>query len=132
MSATVSPQTVPYELVGGHKGVRRIVDRFYDLMESEPAFAALRALHAPDLSPMRRSLSGFLTGWMGGPRDWFADNPGKCMMSLHASVGVDPLTAGQWVDAMRRALADSGVDPDLAARLDEAFTAMAFGMIRPR
>jgi len=37
MSAESNAQTqTPYELVGGDAGVRRLVDRFYDLMDSAP------------------------------------------------------------------------------------------------
>jgi len=128
--SAVEVGTTPYDLVGGAERVRAIVDRFYDLMDQEEGFAELRALHAADLAPMRASLSGFLTGWLGGPRDWFVDNPGKCMMSLHAPIAVTPQTAGQWIEAMRRAITDAAVDPEIAARMIEALTGMARGMIR--
>ena len=36
----------PYELMGGEAGVRRLVDRFYDLMDTAPEAATIRALHA--------------------------------------------------------------------------------------
>ena len=38
----------PYERIGGREVLQRIVDRFYDLMDSDPSYAALRAMHAPD------------------------------------------------------------------------------------
>ena len=71
----------PYDLMGGRPVVSAMVERFYDLMDTDPAYAALRALHAPDLAPMRASLTGFLTAWLGGPRDWFDQHPGACVMS---------------------------------------------------
>lgn len=120
----------PYEMVGGAGTVRRIVDRFYDLMDLEPGFAELRALHADDLAPMRESLTGFLIAWLGGPRDWFARNPGKCVMSLHATVTVSSLTARQWSDAMRLAIADFVFDEHLATRMADALEGMAQGMVR--
>lgn len=120
----------PFARVGGAEGVRRIVDRFYDLMENDPAYAALRAMHADDLAPMRESLAGFLTAWLGGPRDWFAQHPGTCIMSAHAHFPITPETAGQWIDAMRRAMVDTGVDPDLAGAMEEAMTRMAGAMTR--
>ena len=79
---------------------------------------------------MRESLAGFLDAWLGGPRDWFARRPGACMMSVHSSVPVTTETAEQWVEAMRRAVQDEGVDAVLAARMDEAFTRMAGAMAR--
>jgi hemoglobin len=36
-----------YGLVGGDEKLRELVDRFYDLMDLEPEFAALRAMHPP-------------------------------------------------------------------------------------
>ncbi len=130
MTATVTKPAsrTPYEMAGGAAGVGRFVNRFYDLMDSDPRYAALRALHAPDLAPMRASLAGFLSGWLGGPRDWFEQRPGVCVMSAHAKVRIDPETAGQWTQAMASALADSRIDPELAALINDAFARMAQGM----
>jgi len=35
----------PYELLGGSDVVSAIANRFYELMDSEPQYAELRALH---------------------------------------------------------------------------------------
>lgn len=100
-----TPRT-PFYLLGGHDVMFAIVNRFYDLMDSEPAYADLRAIHAADLTAMRASLCGFLTAWAGGPRDWFVDNPGKCMMSAHKAIQITAPLANQWAGAMRQAVAD--------------------------
>jgi hemoglobin len=123
-------QVAPFEMIGGRDIVRRIVDRFYDLMDSEPDFAALRALHAPDLRPMRTSLTGYLVAWLGGPRDWFVENPGKCVMSAHQSIAVSKETAQQWSDAMRRAIGEAQVEPELTEKMASALDYMASGMAR--
>lgn len=94
----------PYERLGGREVFMAIANRFYDLMVSDPAYADLRAMHGQDLAPMRESLAGFLIGWSGGPRDWFAS--GKCMMSLHRGLPIARHTADQWAQAMARAIAD--------------------------
>ncbi|ATE63868.1 group II truncated hemoglobin [Rhizorhabdus dicambivorans] len=120
----------PYELLGGAETVKRIVDRFYDLMDEDPAFVRLRAMHADDLTPMRASLTGFLIGWSGGPRSWFEQNPGRCMMSAHAKLAIDEETAAQWRRAMARAIAECSIDETLAERLNEVFARMAGAMVR--
>lgn len=107
--AAENPQT-PYDLLGGRPVIDCIVNRFYDLMESEPAYAELRALHAQNLLPMRESLASFLSGWSGGPRDWFENNPGKCMSSAHKHVTMTRQTAQQWAEAMDRAIKECGPD----------------------
>jgi hemoglobin len=128
-TATTEPETeTPFDAIGGASTIRRIVNRFYDLMDTDPAYAELREIHAPDLTPMRGSLAGFLDGWLGGPRDWFEANPGRCMMSVHATVPVSRESAGQWVDAMGRALDEAEVEPDLRALIKQAFGNMARNM----
>jgi len=127
--ARISASSSPYALVGGGAAVKAFVNRFYDLMDDEPAYAGLRALHGPDLTPMRESLVGFLTAWLGGPRDWFEARPGACVMSAHARIKIDAETAGQWIEVMGRALADTGVEPVLAGQMNAAFARMAHGMV---
>ncbi len=132
--ATAAEKTVPntpFHLLGGHDTFQAIVDRFYDLMDSDPAYAELRAMHAPDLTKMRSGLTGFLTGWAGGPRDWFEANPGRCMMSVHKPYVISQDVADQWADAMTRAIADVAPErADLAAQLTRLLGDMARGMGR--
>lgn len=127
-SSTAELARTPYDMIGGTGPIREIVDRFYDLMESDEAYAELRALHAPDLMPMRSSLSSFLAAWMGGPRDWFEEHPGRCMMSAHKGVPITAATASQWSDAMRRAIEGSTIDPQFGAKLGRALSDLALRM----
>lgn len=111
--------------------LQRITERFYDLMDQDPAYIALRAMHAADLGPMRASLPLFLAGWSGGPRDWWEANPGKCMMSMHAPFAIDRETAGQWAQAMRKAIADTAPDDaEISAALGDVLSRMALGMAK--
>ena len=58
----------PYDLLGGDATVRRLVDRFYDLMDSVPEHYVIRKLHPADLAGSREKLYLFLSGWLGGPQ----------------------------------------------------------------
>ncbi len=122
--------STPYDRIGGRAGIATLVDRFYDLMESEQEYAALRALHAPDLTPMRGSLTDFLMAWMGGPRDWFEQRPGACIMSAHGKVpGIDRETGEQWIACMTRAAAPLRArDPEFASAMLEALAGMSRAM----
>ena len=109
--AAPEPRT-PFYMLGGAPVFEAICQRFYDLMEQDPAYAELRAMHAEDLSPMRESLPQFLAGWAGGPRDWFEAHPDRCMMSIHKPFRITAKTADQWAGAMQRAIAE--IDPQPA------------------
>ncbi|WP_427966002.1 globin [Altererythrobacter sp.] len=126
---TSKPQT-PYEALGGREVIERIVNRFYDLVDQEPQYSELRQMHAADLGPMRHSLAGWLTAWAGGPKDWFDENPGKCMMSAHRGLGVSKQTASQWAEAMARAIDESGpIEPKLANAMSARLHLMAHAMV---
>lgn len=121
----------PFYRLGGRPVFEAIANRFYDLMDQDPAYKALRDMHAEDLTPIRKSLPLFLAGWAGGPRDWFQENPGKCMMSLHKPFTIDKDVAQQWADAMQRAIADVNPEPqNMAKAMSDVLSNMALGMGR--
>lgn len=125
------PSTTPYHRLGGAPVFEAICNRFYDLMDADPQYAELRAMHAADLGPMRAALPRFLAGWAGGPRDWFEANPGRCMMSVHKPFVIDRAVAQQWADAMRRAFADVAPEPaDLAKAMGEVLAELARSMAK--
>jgi hemoglobin len=125
------PPLTPFERLGGHDTMRAIADRFYTLMDSDPAYAQVRAMHAADLGPVKASLASFLAGWSGGPRDWFTANQGRCMMSIHTPYTISPEVAGQWADAMRRTIAElAPPDTELAATMSRLLGDMAIAMGR--
>ena len=115
----------PYDMLGGEAVVRRIVDRFYDIMDSAPEAARLRAMHAADLSPMRQRLFEFLSGWLGGPPLYFQRPDHKCMVSAHRPFRIGEAERDAWLMCMRRALEESDVPENLRALLDRAFFRVA-------
>jgi len=131
MPDATSPEPSLYARAGEMAGIERLVARFYDLMETEPAYGALRAMHEGPLDVVRHSLALFLAGWLGGPRDWFAERPGACIMAIHRPLNIGRETATQWVHAMSRAMAETGLDSALGQQLQSAFLRMAGAMIRP-
>ena len=120
----------PFEAVGGAGAVRRLAVTFYDLVDADPAYAELRIMHAGDMGHVKDSLTGFLTAWLGGPRDWFTTNPGVCMMSLHRAMPITPATAGQWIAAMERAMHAVDLEPTIAEAMLHRFRGMADAMGR--
>jgi hemoglobin len=110
-----------YDVFGGEARVRELVDRFYDLMELEPEFAGIRALHPPSTQGSRDKLFMFLSGWMGGP-DLFVEQHGHPRLrARHLPFAIGSSERDQWLRAMAWAMEDIGIDEALRLRLMESF-----------
>ena len=118
-------EATPYARLGDEAGARALVDRFYDLMELEPRFAELRALHPSDLTGSRDKLHWFLSGWLGGPAlyEQRFGHPRLRMRHLPYAIGVRERDA--WLDCMRQAMTECALPADLQARLEQAFAGTA-------
>jgi hemoglobin len=120
-----SPQVVPYDLIGGAEGLTRIVDRFYEIMDTDPAAAGIRAMHGADLAPIREKLFDFLSGWLGGPSLYFQRPDRKCLTSAHQPYAIGEAERDQWLMCMTRALEDTGVDKATRELLKKPFFMIA-------
>jgi hemoglobin len=114
-------QETPFDRAGGEEAVRNLVDRFYDLMDLEPAYAALRAVHGHTLEQARQKLFWFLCGWLGGPQHYTErfGHPRLRMRHMPFVIGIQE--RDQWLACMHQAMQDIGLDPQLIQRLDESF-----------
>jgi len=121
MSETGAPMTSAFEALGGEHAVRALVDRFYDLMDLEPAHAGIRRLHPSTLDGSRDKLFWFLCGWLGGP-DLYVQRFGHPRLrARHLPYTIGLAERDQWLACMAQAMDEQGVDPALAKRLAEAF-----------
>ncbi len=116
-----SPQATPYELLGGAAGVRALVDRFYDLMDSLPEAWEIRRLHAEDLSGARDKLFKFLSGWLGGPPLYVQEYGHPMLRRRHLPFPIGQRERDQWLLCMGQALDELGVTGPLRDHLDQAF-----------
>lgn len=118
---TQAPPPTPFDQVGGDAGVRRLVDRFYALMASEPEYFGIRKLHPEDLSGSSEKLYLFLSGWLGGP-PLYAQKFGHPMLrARHLPFPIGTPERDQWLACMSRAMADTGLPEPLRVRLAGAF-----------
>jgi len=120
MSDPVKPAT-PFEWVGGEDKVRALADRFYDLMDLEPAYAELRALHPTSLDGSRDKFFWFLCGWLGGP-DYFVQRFGHPRLRMrHFPFAIGIRERDQWLACMHQAMNELALDPVLIERLNQSF-----------
>ena len=110
----------PFERLGGEAPVRALVDRFYDLMDLEPQFQALRALHPSDMAGSRDKLFWFLCGWLGGPDHYIERFGHPRLRARHMPYAIGIAERDQWMACMMLAMQEQGLDPALADGLTRA------------
>ena len=120
MSEPAASGPTPFERLGGEAGVRALVDRFYDLMDLEPGYRELRALHATTLDGSRDKLFWFLCGWLGGPNHYIDRFGHPMLRARHLPYAIGIAERDQWMACMVQAMGERGVDPALAERLAQA------------
>ena len=69
-----SPEITPYQRIGGNTAIRKLVDRFYQLMDELPEAGSTRKIHPADLTESGNKLFDFLCGWLGGPQRFTEKN----------------------------------------------------------
>lgn len=122
---TQEPQRRLYDLLDGEAGVRALVDRFYDLMDLEPAFAGIRAMHPPSLDGSRDKLFWFLSGWTGGPNLFIERFGHPRLRARHLPYAIGNSERDQWMQCMDMAMNDVGMVPSLQAHMRHAFAETA-------
>jgi hemoglobin len=111
----------PFEWIGGEAKVKALTESFYDLMDLERSYTALRASHGTDLGNAREKLFWFLCGWLGGPQH-YTDRFGHPRLRMrHMPFKIGDIERDQWLACMTQAMAETGVPQELAERLKESF-----------
>jgi hemoglobin len=114
-----------YELLGGEAGVRRLVNRFYELMDMLPQARGIRSLHPPDLQSSRDKLFKFLSGWLGGPPLYIEQYGHPRLRERHLPFPIGEEDRDAWLLCMAQALAETGIEPALSDHLFRALSQLA-------
>ena len=115
------PAGTPFEWIGGEPKVQALVERFYDLMDLEPAYAVLRGVHGADLHNARQKLFWFLCGWLGGPNHYIDRFGHPMLRARHLPFSIGIRERDQWMACMRQAMVEVELDPALAQQLAGSF-----------
>lgn len=99
-----------YEAIGGAPVLRRIVEAFYPKVQAHPL---LGPLFPEDITPVMEKQFMFLSQFLGGP-SLYSDAYGHPMMrARHLPFPITRERADAWLDCMRRALEEVGLEPEL-------------------
>jgi hemoglobin len=95
-------EAVFYEAVGGEAIFRRLVDRFYEGVATDPL---LRPLYPEeDLGPAAERFTLFLIQYWGGPNTYSAQRGHPRLRMRHAPFRVGPAERDAWLSHMRDAV----------------------------
>lgn len=103
-------ETTLYEAVGGEATVRKLVRRFYELMDTLPEAKACRAVHPPSLTGSEQKLYEYFTGWMGGPQLYVEKYGHPALRRRHFAAPIGPEEISGWMACFERAIAEAVVD----------------------
>ena len=114
-------QPTLFDIIGGEARLRELVDRFYDLMDLEPQFAGLRAMHPPSLDGSRDKLFWFLSGWSGGPNHYIERFGHPRLRARHLPFSIASNERDQWLRCMALAMHELDMPDALQERLIHSF-----------
>ena len=124
-----STKSTFYDLLGGESGgiekIRDLVETFYDIMDTDPKAAPIRAFHAKDLTEAREKLFMFLTGWTGGPQLYIERYGHPRLRQRHMSFSIGESERDQWMYCMISAMNQLKLDEKLMQKLSEQLYGVA-------
>jgi hemoglobin len=116
-----------YEQMGGEEPLRRLVDHFYDIVETHPDGEPVHRLHLQGfgVAHLRQAQFEFLSGFLGGPRYYVERMGHSNVRQMHAHLAIGPAEVRSWLRCMARAVEKAGIPADAGARLMQHFTRVA-------
>ena len=105
----------------------RLVDRFYEGVESDPVLLSLYPDQA-DLKGARRRLTLFLVQYWGGPTTYLQERGHPRLRARHFPFAIGGRERDRWLVHMRAAIDESDAPADAKARLHEYMTTAAEAM----
>ena len=120
-----SSQKTLFEELGGTEKIRELVEKFYDIMDSDPRAASIRAMHQIDLTEAREKLFMFLTGWSGGPSLYIERYGHPMLRKRHLPFPIGESERDQWMFCMVRAMHEIHMEEPMVVRLAQALWSVA-------
>ena len=119
------PRTVSlYEYVGGDDFFVRLVDAFYEGVETDDVLLPLYPEPA-DLGPARRRLALFLIQYWGGPTTYLDERGHPKLRMRHFPFRIGAIERDRWVHHMLRAVERTTDDDQVRTMLIEYFVPAA-------
>jgi hemoglobin len=124
-----SAQSTFYQLLGGDEQatltIRNLVETFYNIMETDPKAAGIRAMHGQTLDSAREKLFMFLVGWTGGPQLYIERYGHPRLRARHLPFSIGESERDQWMYCMIRAMHQLQFEESLMVKLSQQLYGVA-------
>lgn len=106
----MNPNNSLYDNLGGAEGLHRLVEVFYAKVQLHPQ---LGPLFPADITPVMEKQYQFLTQFFGGPALYSELHGHPMMRARHMHIPITPAHADDWLECMKEALEETGVEEPL-------------------
>lgn len=116
-----------YQMIGGEQALEQLVEKFYDLIETDPDGEIVHALHLKGfgISHVRQAQFEFLSGFFGGPQ-YYAERMGHAnLRAMHEHLQIGSAEVKAWLICMEKAINELEFGADVKAKLMLHFTRSA-------
>lgn len=113
-------------MIGGEETIRKIVETFYPKVQADPLLAPL---FPEDIRPVMEKQFMFLSQFFGGPPLYTEKYGHPMMRARHLPFEITREKADAWLDCMRRALAEIGLEPELQQMLLQRLSGPAYHFV---
>ncbi|MFI5840295.1 globin [Catenuloplanes sp. NPDC051500] len=120
-------ETSFFEAVGGEPTFRKLVDKFYEGVATDPL---LRPMYPEgDLGPASDRMRLFLMQYWGGPTTYSDERGHPRLRMRHAPFVVDAAARDAWLTHMRAAVDSIGLEPERKEQLWQYLERAAYFMV---
>lgn len=114
-----------FDQIGGAPTIARLVDLFYDRMDTLPEAQGIRAMHAPDLTATNETLRRYLGEWLGGPKLYSSEKGHPRLRQRHMPFKIAEAERDAWLFCMNGALDETIPDAEVRKGIYAALAKLA-------
>lgn len=123
--ANADTKTSIFVRIGGAAAIDRLVELFYERMDTLPEARDIRKLHAPNLESTKKVLKRYLGEWTGGPRLYSAEKGHPRLRQRHIGIRIGEAERDAWLLCMRGALEGAIEDAEAGREIYAALERLA-------
>jgi len=113
-----------YEKMGGEDPLKKLVETFYDIIETDIDGKLIHDLHLKGhgMNHTRVAQFEFLSGFFGGPKYYIERNGHSDIRQIHKHVEVGHAAVQAWLLCMEKAIDQNGFEMSIKQAMMKTFT----------